>query len=174
MKRCPKCVTPKDESEFYNNKTQPDGKETYCKVCKKAQVKVYQKTDNGKVVKARAQRKFHSTEHGRTQKQKWESNWRKTEKGRAYRPWIVLIVGGRFIHDVGEIEIDVLVYRVQVAIYYRGAKPGEVGHTVRAVHPGLEKKRACHQENDEQDQELTPGHAPRLRCTLSFQPFEQS
>lgn len=81
MKKCPKCDTPKDEDEFYNNKRQPSGKEPYCKLCKKEAVAAYQKTDKGKACAARAQRKFHSTDHGRKQKRKWESDWRKTENG---------------------------------------------------------------------------------------------
>ncbi len=84
MKRCPKCDTQKDESEFYNNKTQPDGKETYCIPCKKVAVAAYQKTDKGKVVNAKANKKFYSTEHGRARKHEWEHNWRRTKKGRSY------------------------------------------------------------------------------------------
>ncbi len=81
MKYCPKCDTHKYEEAFYNNKSQPDGLETYCKLCKKEAVAAYQKTDKGKVVKAKAQRKFIDTPHGRARKQEWERKWRKTERG---------------------------------------------------------------------------------------------
>jgi 5-methylcytosine-specific restriction endonuclease McrA len=81
MKYCPKCDKQKDEEEFHNNRAQPDGKENYCKPCKKETVAAYQKTDKGKAVKAKAQRKFINTPHGRAKKQECERNWRKTERG---------------------------------------------------------------------------------------------
>jgi len=33
MKKCPDCKTEKLLDDFYNNKAQPDGKNTYCKTC---------------------------------------------------------------------------------------------------------------------------------------------
>ena len=84
MKYCPKCDTSKDELEFYNNKAQPDGLESYCKPCKKEAVAVYHKTNKGKACAARAQRKWINTPHGRAKKQECERNWLKTENGRAY------------------------------------------------------------------------------------------
>ncbi len=84
MKKCCRCTIPKDDSEFYNNKRYSDGKDCYCKSCRKARVAAYQKTDKGKATAAKAQRKFHSTEYGRAKKQEWERNWRQTENGRAY------------------------------------------------------------------------------------------
>ena len=84
MKKCPKCDTLKDESEFYNNKCHADGKEPYCKLCKKEAVAVYAKTDKGKIVRARAQRKWINTPHGRAKKQECEHNWKQTENGKEY------------------------------------------------------------------------------------------
>lgn len=84
MKNCPKCDTQKYDEEFYNNKRYLDGKDCYCKSCRKAHVAAYQKTDKGKACAARAQRKFINTLHGRLKKQECERNWKKTENGRAY------------------------------------------------------------------------------------------
>ena len=84
MKYCTKCDTSKDEEEFYNNKTQTDGKETWCKPCKKAQVAAYHKTDKGKVCAAKAQRKFINTPHGRAKKQEWDRNCYQTDKGKQH------------------------------------------------------------------------------------------
>ena len=84
MKYCPKCDTSKNKLEFYNNKSTHDGLGSYCKPCNREVVSLFQKTDKGKIVKAKAQRKFHSTEYGRKKKQEWEKAWRQTEKGRTY------------------------------------------------------------------------------------------
>ena len=84
MKRCCNCDKQKDDLEFYNNKRYADGKDGYCKACRKARVIAYQKTDKGKVVRARAQRKWINTPHGRAKKQECEHNWKQTENGKEH------------------------------------------------------------------------------------------
>ncbi len=84
MKRCPKCDKQKDELEFHNNRCHDDGKETYCKPCKKEQVTAYFKTDKGKATAAKAQRKYINTAQGRTKKRELDRKWYGTEVGKQY------------------------------------------------------------------------------------------
>ena len=84
MKYCPKCSTQKNELDFYNNRSTEDGKDCYCKICRKAQVAAYQKTDKGKANQAKAQRKWINTPQGRAKKQELDREWYGTEKGKQF------------------------------------------------------------------------------------------
>lgn len=42
---CPACDTTKDESEFANNKSRPNGKAGYCKQCMRDRVKEWKKAN---------------------------------------------------------------------------------------------------------------------------------
>lgn len=44
-KHCPKCDTHKSLDDFFNNKSRGDGKDSYCKSCKKERAKVYKKRE---------------------------------------------------------------------------------------------------------------------------------
>lgn len=85
MKRCPKCDTQKDESEFSKDKSKCDGLQSYCKPCdSKRQVawiktkqgskthKQYQASEQGKTAINAASKKYKQTERGREKKRAYE------------------------------------------------------------------------------------------------------
>lgn len=72
MKTCSKCKEEKELSEFYNNKSQVDGKSNYCKICHKAESK---------------KRKYNYHYDRREYAKKWynENKEREQEKRKSYR-----------------------------------------------------------------------------------------
>ena len=87
IKRCSKCKEQKNLLLFYNSKTQPDGRDYYCKQCRKKlktsercqeQRRYYDKTDKAK---ARYKR-YQKSEKGKQSCKRRRDRYRKTEKGR--------------------------------------------------------------------------------------------
>ncbi len=59
-KICSGCKTEKPISGFYKNCSTKDGLHNWCKVC----LKLYQKSEKGKVISKRSMTKYHGTIHG--------------------------------------------------------------------------------------------------------------
>jgi len=53
MKKCSKCHRKKRLSSFTNDKSRPDGKDYWCRICKNKLGKVYRNTPRGKELAAR-------------------------------------------------------------------------------------------------------------------------
>jgi len=51
MKRCPTCNIKKNDSEFYKNKSKPDGLQNYCKICIKEKQQRYYEENKEQIYK---------------------------------------------------------------------------------------------------------------------------
>lgn len=57
-KRCSKCRKVKEIASFFKNKSTADGLDHYCRECNKERMKIYFKTEKGKIVMKRAIKKY--------------------------------------------------------------------------------------------------------------------
>ena len=78
MKKCPKCDTQKEESEFHNNKARYDRLESYCKPCKIKLTTDYQRTPKGQIVESKRRK----TKRGRSTSLKSTKKYQQTEHGK--------------------------------------------------------------------------------------------
>jgi len=80
-KKCTKCKEIKPLSEFCRDRANKIGRKSCCKICDLKQVKKYQQTKRGKVVKRKANARYKKTEKGKAA----EKRYSQSEKGKAIR-----------------------------------------------------------------------------------------
>ena len=74
-KRCSKCKQIKPFTEFYKAKSNPDGHNSWCKLCNR---------HHGQTPQARAyQKRFRESERGRQYNLLWQKEYRQTQKSKA-------------------------------------------------------------------------------------------
>ena len=62
MKICLRCRKNKDISNFYRNKSKPDGLSSYCKICFNKHQKIYKKTEKYKLNQKRYNKKYRQSD----------------------------------------------------------------------------------------------------------------
>jgi len=91
-KRCSKCKQIKPLSEFYKDRSKKDGHQSECRTCNLKQVKKYQQTKRGKVVKQKANARYQKTGKGKAAQKRYSQSekgkathkcYRQTDKGKA-------------------------------------------------------------------------------------------
>jgi len=78
-KRCSKCKQIKPFSEFYKDRRNKDGLQSYCNSCRKA----YKQSERGKAANRKADAKYRKTPNGKAAHRKGEAKYKKTPKGKA-------------------------------------------------------------------------------------------
>jgi len=73
-KTCTKCCETKYLSEFYKDRSRPDGHCGWCKNCQFEHQREYQKTLAGKQVQARACKKYNQSEKGKQAQKKYDQS----------------------------------------------------------------------------------------------------
>lgn len=81
MKICYLCHTDKPATDFYKDRTRPDGLSSRCKECDKLKIAKYQTTSNGKATRKR----YRQSTKGRLAKQRDDKRYYQTERGRRAR-----------------------------------------------------------------------------------------
>lgn len=74
MKRCPKCETHKQLSEFGKHKQTKDGLKNYCRVCNNASARAYQNSNRDKVRKANREYTRANSEANKARSKAWYYN----------------------------------------------------------------------------------------------------
>lgn len=78
MKKCSKCKEWKDESEFYRNNNRKTGLQAQCKICNRATVAQFSKTEKA----AQMRKRYRQTERYKELMRNAMAEYRKTEKGK--------------------------------------------------------------------------------------------
>ena len=81
MKKCPECEETKPLDLFYRNTSGSDGRQTICKVCRNAKIKLRNERPDVKAKKAVADKLRWQDPQSRTAQAARAAVWRKTEKG---------------------------------------------------------------------------------------------
>jgi hypothetical protein len=80
MKKCVLCCDIKSLTDFYKDRSRPDGLSNRCRTCDKQKAKSYAQTSNGKCT----QKRYRQSIRGRLAKQKDDRKYRETKNGRKH------------------------------------------------------------------------------------------